>query len=246
MKVNTDGVLLSAWVDLPKSELLRSNDVYRILDIGTGTGVIALIIAQRLEEQFVNNEQNRGERAFQITGIDLDEASASEAAYNFEESPWSSYLMSIHTPLKDYIKDFGEEYRESFSLILSNPPFFSSSLKASSHRRSVSRHNDMLPFDEILKAAESLLKRGGILAVVLPVNEGDIFIRIARFFSFSLLRLCRVKPLAHKKAKRVLLEFVKGEAETIQEEELVIQEKGKDCYTPQYNSLVGDFYLSDR
>ncbi|MHC1779779.1 MAG: tRNA1(Val) (adenine(37)-N6)-methyltransferase [Bacteroidales bacterium] len=247
MKVNTDGVLLPAWVNLNK--LSKQNDEpFRVLDIGTGTGVIALIIAQRLEKEFA------GSGVFEITGIDIDEPSSQEAAFNFSASPWAASLISRHISLQNLIKEEGDKLCGKFSLILSNPPYFTSSLKAPGQRRSDARHNDILPFKDILRAADILLKDNGVLALVLPVNEGEQFIEKAGKTAFKLLRICRIKTLSGKKAKRVLMEFSKGGADTKEagekkesgetiEEELIMQEKGGEYYSHAYCSLVGDYYL---
>ena len=241
MKVNTDGVLLPAWVNL-KNFTQTEEKPLRVLDIGTGTGVIALIIAQRLEAELA------GRAKFEITGIDIDEPSSREAAFNFSASPWAGSLISRHISLQNLIKDEGEGLCGKFSLILSNPPYFTASLKAPGQRRSDARHNDILPFNEILRAADILLSSQGVLALVLPDNEAELFTEEAVSKAFKLLRICRIKTLANKKAKRVLMEFSKRDADTKEtgetiEEELIMQEKGGEYYSHAYCSLVGDYYL---
>lgn len=241
MKVNTDGVLLPAWVNL--NNFTKHNDEpFRVLDIGTGTGVIALITAQRLEKEF------SGSDVFEITGIDIDEPSSQEATFNFTASPWAGSLISRHISLQTLIKDEGDKLCGKFSLILSNPPYFTSSLKAPGQRRSDARHNDILPFKDILSAADILLSDQGVLALVLPDNEAELFTEEAISKAFRLLRICRIKTLANKKAKRVLMEFSKRDADTKEagetiEEELIMQEKGGEYYSHAYCSLVGDYYL---
>ncbi len=236
MKVNTDGVLLAAWVDLSKitasqSTQLRVNP-HQILDIGTGTGVISLILAQRLESG----------PPFKITAIEIDKNSADEATVNFSESPWSENLVSKNISLQSFMDLAQPSNPERFSLILSNPPFFTQSLKAPSKRRSDARHNDSLPLEDIIKAAHLFLDDDGIMALVLPVSEGEQIILLAKQFSLNLARVCRVKTLAHKKEKRLLLEFTKGSCETV-EQELIIQEKGGEYYSQAYCSLVESYYL---
>ncbi|PKO98955.1 MAG: tRNA (adenine-N(6)-)-methyltransferase [Bacteroidetes bacterium HGW-Bacteroidetes-8] len=236
MKVNTDGVLLAAWVTLNKLTASQSSHLIenplRILDIGTGTGVISLILAQRLESG----------PPFKITAIEIDKNSSEEAAHNFSESPWSNNLVSKNISLQCFMELEQPSKPEKFSLILSNPPYFTQSLKAPSTRRSIARHNDVLPLEDIVKAAHLFLEDDGILALVLPVNEGVQIISLAKQMSLNLARVCRVKTLIHKKEKRLLLEFTKGTCETV-EQELIIQEKGGEFYSHAYCSLVENYYL---
>jgi tRNA1Val (adenine37-N6)-methyltransferase len=236
MKVNTDGVLLAAWVTINKITASQSSqsieNPFQILDIGTGTGVISLILAQRLESG----------PPFKITAIEIDKNSAEEAAVNFSESPWSNNLVSINISLQSFMGLGQPSNPERFSIILSNPPYFTQSLKAPSTRRSAARHNDVLPLEDIIKAAHLFLEDDGILALVLPVNEGEQIISLAKQMSLNLARVCRVKTLAHKKEKRLLLEFTKINCEKV-EEELIIQEKGGEYYSHAYCSLVENYYL---
>ncbi len=236
MKVNTDGVLLAAWVTLNKLTAFQSSRLIekpiRILDIGTGTGVISLILAQRLESG----------PPFKITAIEIDKNSAEEAAQNFSESPWNNNLVSKNISLHCFMELEQPSGPERFSLILSNPPYFTQSLKAPSTRRSAARHNDVLPLQDIVKAAHLFLEDDGVLALVLPVKEGVQFISLAKQMSLNLARVCRVKTLAHKKEKRLLLEFANRSCETV-EQELIIQEKGGEFYSHAYCSLVENYYL---
>lgn len=232
MKVNTDGVLLPAWVSLPESS--DSSKIFHVLDIGTGTGVISLIVAQRLYLRV----------PFRITAIDIDSDSANEAARNFSASPWREYLHSREISLQAYSK---ESITSKYSLIISNPPFFTGSLKAPSLKRTGARHNDTLPFRDILEAAQKMLEDDGIVAVVLPVDEGERFIFEAAQHGFKPVRRCKVKTLANKKEKRYLLEFKKdtGTDKLFKEELIVIQESAGERYTEHYCNLVGEIYLKD-
>ncbi|HCT95154.1 MAG: hypothetical protein A2X19_02235 [Bacteroidetes bacterium GWE2_39_28] len=264
MKVNTDGVLLPAWVSVPAITSKR----YRVLDIGTGTGVISLIIAQRLAET--------GRNSFEITAIDIDPDAVKEAEYNFNNSPWKRVLKSEHISLQDFLIRFRssqsnllkinsvesgssdnisgsttfpdhefEAVKTKFSLIISNPPFFSNSLLPPSQRRSDARHNNALPFSDLLKGASDLLEEDGVFAVVLPADQGGTVIELAKENGLSPLRLCRVKTLADKKEKRYLIEFSKNKKVSYSEETLVMQLNGGKYYTPEYCSLVENFYLKD-
>jgi tRNA1Val (adenine37-N6)-methyltransferase len=232
MKVNTDGVLLPAWVSLPQCE--KDQNLYRVLDVGTGTGVISLIMAQRLSSL----------GTFYVTAIDIDTESAKEAAQNFYVSPWRDYLEAREISLQEHAL---ESLAHKYSLIISNPPFFTDSLKAPSYTRSGARHNDLLPFKDLLDASQRMLEQEGLLAVVLPVEEGERFIREAAECRFIMVRRCRVKTLADKKEKRYLLEFRRdtGINYICKEELIVIQNQKGEYYTEQYCNLVGDFYLKN-
>jgi len=239
MKVNTDAVLLGSWAGVTKEK--RS---VRLLDVGTGTGVIALMMAQRLHDAGVE---------FDITGIDPDQASYHEAAFNFSNSPWREHLHTNEITLQKLVT---QESKESYDLIVSNPPFFTASLKAPTIRRTISRHNDTLPFKDIIVAAVHLLKSGGLLSVILPASEAETFKKEVRGMakanepSLFLTRLCYVRTMAHKPVKRVLMEFAKlpenmslTDIGGCKEENLVIYEHDGVTKSSEYRDLTSDFYL---
>lgn len=276
MKVNTDGVLLPAWVSLPqilscknvgeisKIEHLDELEQLRVLDIGSGTGVISLIMAQRLCESYVQDN-------FRITAIDIDYNSYLESKYNFENSSWKGQLEAFHTSLQDYsieqrvavdssssckaVFDEGKIDgfdKGKFDLILSNPPFFTNSLNAPSQARNNARHSHSLPLNILLDTTASLLKDRGVLAVILPVVEGEALLEMAsKGNQFKIKRLCKVKTLFNKPAKRYMIELQKvqaldyGNESAMQREKLVMQEEGGEFYTKEYNELVKDLYLKD-
>lgn len=192
MKLGTDSVLLGAWAPVDSGDR-------RILDVGTGTGVVALMIAQRLPSL----------DGVRIDAIDIDLPSVEEAAHNFEISPWSSALRAIHTPLQGHTA-------HKYDLIVSNPPYFIDSLKAPSARRSNTRHTDSLPHRDLIAAAFSLLREGGRLVVILPKDEGERFITDAELYNIGmgipcrlhLRRVCKVSTVPHKPPKRYIMEFV--------------------------------------
>jgi tRNA1Val (adenine37-N6)-methyltransferase len=242
MKVNTDGVLLGAWLSIPESKSFADkSDSFNVLDIGTGTGVISLIIAQRLS---YSNPSEKVARFF-IDAIDIDKPSIVEATNNFNKSCWASNLQASEISLQDTIRDTkGEKYH----LLVSNPPYFIDSLKAPCVRRSSARHNDNLPYDVIIEAASLLLVERGVLAIVLPANEGDKFMELVEkthnINNLHLSRICKVKTIAGKKEKRYLMEFVKSAQSTaLIQEELIMQETGGVEYTQQYKNLTKDLYL---
>lgn len=213
MKVGTDGVLLGAWVSLDGSE-------EHILDVGTGSGVIALMLAQRSENSV-------------IVGIDIDEPSVADASANFSKSPWAGRMAAFHA-------DFRDMQKFPYELIVSNPPYFINSLKAPSARRSEARHTDTLPYASLARAAAANTSREGRLAVVLPSAEAEIFMKEARKAGFFLRRICRVRTTPAQPFRRSLMEFSKKQGELL-EEQLTIQ---NTCdFTAEYKSLTKDFYL---
>lgn len=231
MKVNTDGVLLGAWLSLP------SVGSFRVLDIGTGTGVIALIVAQRLSKLFSTSSKDQ----FSIDAIDIDKPSVDEANYNFSQSPWTSHLSAKEVSLQDLLS---ANTQMKYDLVVSNPPYFTDSLKAPSARRSSARHNHDLPYSSIIESVIQMLTDKGKLAIVLPAEEGERFITLATMGYLQLVRRCKVKTLADKKEKRYLLEFTKSPlSDNVQEEVLIMQQTGGLEYTEQYKNLTRDLYL---
>ena len=216
MKVGTDGVLLGAWVSLSGKEKT-------ILDVGTGTGVIALMLAQRCGSAL-------------ITALDIDEPSVEEAAGNFADSPWNGRLKAIKGDFRSF------ENENQYDLIVSNPPYFINSLKAPQERRNAARHNDTLSHNDLIKGASRLLKEGGRLAVVLPSDEGDLFAGTAFESGLFLKRICRVRTKSGSLPKRCLMEFSAEKKEPLVEEELIMQSGAE--FTPDYVSLTRDFYLA--
>jgi len=244
MRVNTDGVLLAAWTNLPSSE--NSNKLLKILDIGTGTGVIALILAQRLF-------QTISDRNFKIVGIDIDLPSIEDAIDNFNLSPWKNSLTGMAISLQEFLSktiiDKGVQPMsigaEKYSLIVSNPPYFTKSLKASSQRRSAARHNDSLPPDTLIDAATKLLEHSGTLSLILPVEEGKKVIDLASEYSLYPNRLCTIKTTSAKVEKRYMIEFKKGDTEGHPKTEELIIQNTDGTYTEHYCNLISDYYFKD-
>lgn len=211
MKVGTDGVLLGAWAS-PSSGV--------ILDAGTGTGVIALMMAQRCPDA-------------DIMGVDIDDSSVVEAAGNFKNSPWSSRLRALKADFRTF--DFKAD------LIITNPPFFINSLKSPQARRSDARHTDCLSQDELIDSALRVLSENGVLSLILPYSEGMKFISKCESSGLILKRRCRVFTREGDEPKRLMMEFSRNNSTPTQEEQLTIQ--NASGYTLQYKSLTKDFYL---
>lgn len=234
LKVGTDGVLLGC---LAGTGCKTHGRPFRVLDIGTGTGVVALMLAQRLCEA--------GIRA-QILGIDIDEASAKEAAQNFADSPWPLALAARHCSLEQFLKDDHDKAGGAYSLIVSNPPFFDSSLQNPDARESAARHTLSLSYREICASAKILLDVGGELAVILPAEVEKELVRTAASFGLHLQRIVRIRTTERKPVKRIVASFVKGErpAELLEETLLLCDPASADGRTEEYRALLRPFLVS--
>ncbi|MCO6501317.1 MAG: methyltransferase [Vicingus serpentipes] len=215
MKVGTDAVLLGAWLTPKEGDLL---------DIGTGTGLLSLMLAQRTSTA-------------QIDAIDVDENAYQQAMINVGNSPWKNRVHIQHQSIQLF------KTEKKYDLIFSNPPYFINSSKASEEARNRARHADELPYNQLIVAVKRLLKREGIFAVVLPVNEAQLFIEEAKGRELFLNRKCSVKPNINKIPKRVLMEFSYAMLPVI-EEELTIETEKRHQYTKEYINLTQDFYLN--
>lgn len=243
MKVNTDGVLLGV------SMTIKSSD-RRFLDIGTGTGTIALIAAQRAEE-VPASQTDRPDRPapsstpllredFHIHAIDIDAISAEEAAINFSNSPWAGHLQAHTASLDEYAESLDEG--ETFDLIFSNPPYFDDSLNAPQQRRNNARHTSTgLSYREILDFAAERLSAQGRVALVLPSDVEPSLLRHARMNGLHLFHILRIRTVERKQPSRIVAEFSRERCETPADELLTIQNEGR--YTHEYLSLTKGFYL---
>lgn len=234
MKVNTDGVLLGAVVPVCNAD-------YRVLDIGTGTGVIALMLAQRLT---ADTEQASRMQPLRILGIDIDPDAAAEAAANFASSEWAEALTSEEISLESLAVRLAGTASEAFDIIVSNPPYYDSSLTNPDGKKAVARHTDLpqgsLSYRDVMEFAARHLSETGRLSVVLPSDQEFAALRYARMCGLHLSHLLRVRTVERKQPKRFIATFVTAPCECLPKM-LTIMEKGK--YTDEYISLVKDFYL---
>ena len=231
MKVNTDGVLLGAAMTI------REGDRF-LLDIGTGTGTIALMAAQRVFGGEIPGQ------AGNIDAIDIDEPSATEAAMNFANSPWAECLHAHNMSLDAFaaMDDGDEGPVRKYDLIFSNPPYFEDSLTAPDERKSAARHtSDGLSYRDIFEFAKERLTDSGRVSLVLPVDQEAALCRYARMCGLHLFRILRVRTVPRKAPTRMIAEFARHRCETVKEELLTIQNEGQ--YTQEYLSLTHDFYL---
>jgi len=217
MKIGTDGVLLGAWVSL-------ENNPESILDIGAGTGIISLQLAQRSTTKTVD-------------AVEIDDDAYEQCSENFEASPWGDRLFCYHAS----VQEFASEIEEKYDLIVSNPPFFSEDYKSDNDARDIARFNDALPFQHLVVCASHLLSEKGVFAVILPKKEEEHFIQLASENNLYPQRICEVQGTPNSEIKRVLLEFSFKKLTPIKE--ALVIEISRHHYTPEYTNLVKDFYL---
>jgi len=217
MKVGTDGVLLGAWANCKNAKT--------VLDIGTGTGLIALMIAQRCNAK--------------IDAVEIDEHAVIQASENVANSLWNDRINLIHQSFQDFINHSERKY----GLIVSNPPYFQNSLVAPDQKRANARHNSELQLDEIIAGATKLLTDDGILSVILPYIEGTLFILQASQKGLYCNRQTKVLPKPGREPKRLLLEFMKTKKPLV-EQEIIIELNKRHSYSDAYKNLTKDFYLS--
>ena len=232
MKVNTDGVLLGASLTI--DPLSR-----RFLDVGTGTGTIALMVAQRVSDMIISESQS-DVSSVQIDAIDIDEPSATEAAENFRNSPWSPMLAVRNSSLDDYLNGLQPDIR--FDHIFSNPPYFEDSLQAPEQRRNDSRHTSTgLSYREIMEFAKERLTESGRVSIVLPADTEPALTRYARMCGLHLFRILRIRTVPRKQPSRIVAEFSFSRVDAPVDEILTIQNEGR--YTQEYLALTKEFYL---
>lgn len=216
-KVGTDSVLLGAWVDVGGAK--------KILDIGTGTGLIALMVAQRSDAE--------------IHAVEIDEASVLQAGENISNSPWTDRIRLFHASFQDFVSDIPDKY----DLVITNPPYFTDSYKPPDPARSLSRHHVNLSLHELLKGVGEILDKSGKIALVLPVSEGEKLLRMVNYYGLYLKRKTDVLPVAGKEVIRYLMEFTNEKEVEVQQSELIIQDRTSHQFTNEYKKLTRDFYL---
>jgi len=219
MKVGTDGILLGSWANI--------SDNSQILDIGTGTGLLALMLAQR----------SQSSNTF-IEAVEIDDEAYKQAKENIQNSPWRDRIDIYHARIQDFAIACSKQY----DLIISNPPFFENASKSSQKSRNLARHSDSLSQIDILQLTEQLLKPNGRLAVIYPTDLANNFLDKAKDFNLFCDRQVFVKPTPQSDVKRILLELSPTEYPS-QKTMLTIEEK-KHIYTQDYIALVKDFYLN--
>lgn len=217
MKIGTDAVLLGAWAPFSRGE--------RILDIGSGTGVLALMMAQRFPDA-------------QITAIDMDEAAANESRQNFEQSPWSNRLLSMHCSLEEFCQQANQE----FDAIICNPPFYSDGYAPNSSPRSKARDTTHLRLEHLFSAANQLLSSQGEFALIYPLSQKENIVRTAAEHQLFPKKIMRVRGRPHLAYKRMYVVFDRHSSMTTHKQSLTL-ERDQHLRTAEYQKLVAPFYL---
>jgi len=218
MKVGTDGVLLGAWVEINSS-------VESILDIGTGTGLIALQIAQRCNSETID-------------ALEIEPQAHEQAVDNFENSDWGNRLFCYHASLEEFANEIDDKY----DLIVSNPPFFNDTYKELEKNRALARHSESLSFEQLLQQSSQLLSNAGSCAFIIPYKEEANFLNLATQNKLFPARITRVKGNINTQFKRTLLQLEFTKAQPIIKELSI--EIERHIYTEAYKKLVQKFYLN--
>ncbi|WOD44668.1 tRNA1(Val) (adenine(37)-N6)-methyltransferase [Hwangdonia lutea] len=225
MKIGTDSVLLGAWCSL-------KNNPFSVLDIGAGTGVISLMLAQRSNAELID-------------AIEINDNAYEQCVDNFEASPWGDRLFCYHASLKE----FTEEIDDKYDLIVSNPPFYSEDYKTENKSRDLARFNDAMPFEHLIECVSKLLSKHGTFCVIIPFKEEVSFIDLASKANLFPNRILHIKGNQTSTIKRSLLAFSFRETCTepsqgsaLEKSELIIETE-RHQYTQDYINLTKDFYI---
>lgn len=217
MKIGTDGILLGAWAEI--------KDPYAVLDIGAGTGVIGLMLAQRSSAE-------------QIDALEIDEDAYEQCVDNFENSPWADRLFCYHAALEEFAEEMKDE---KYDLIISNPPFYTAEYKSNNEARNSARFEDAMPFEDLIEFSSVLLSDEGSFAVIIPFIEEQNFLELCRDVNLFPNRITRVRGTKDSEVKRSLLQLSFSKTEVFRDE--LVLEAGRHEYTEDYIALVEDFYL---
>jgi tRNA1Val (adenine37-N6)-methyltransferase len=217
MKVGTDGVLLGAWVNV--------NSVKRALDVGTGTGLIAIMLAQRSDAI--------------IDAIEIEKVAAKQAKENTLNCPWKNRINLYPISLQEFIR----KKKDDYDLIVSNPPFFTNSYTNTDSGRKLARHDDMLNMDYLFSVTTGLLSGNGRLAIIYPSDMLNTIRRKAADCNLRLIRLTEVFPTPEKKSNRILAEFSFQQG-SVEKNKIIIEDHGRHKYSKEYIEMTNDFYLN--
>ena len=219
MKVGTDGVILGAWADM--------NGATKVLDIGTGTGLLALMIAQRSQVS-------------KIDALEIDKIAAEQALQNIMGSNFAGQIDVINIDFRNYYPGCNKTY----DLIICNPPYFDKSKKPIDNSRVLARHTESLSLENILEGAKHILSQRGRLSLILPAGHYVDLCKMALLFNLFPSRILHVIPTPGKPAKRICLELKFNRGECVSDS-IIIEENGRHSYSDAYKHLTQDFYLED-
>lgn len=217
MKIGTDSVLLGSWASI-------ENNPSSILDIGAGTGVLALMMAQRHQSETID-------------AIEIDDDAYEQCVENFEQSPWGDRLFCYHASLEEFV----DEIEDRYDLIISNPPFYNDTYKSENEQRDLARFSDAMPFRHLIESVSKLLSKNGWFSVVIPFSKEKDFIVLASKEHLFPNRILRMKGSPSSEIKRSLIEFSFQETDA-EIQELII-ETSRHQYTDDYIKLTKEFYL---
>jgi tRNA1Val (adenine37-N6)-methyltransferase len=219
MKVGTDGVLLGAWV--------KVSGAAKILDVGTGTGLIAMMMAQR-------------SASAAIDAVEIDEKASLQARENVTACPWNNRITIIH----DSYQHLAATTSARYDLVTCNPPFFRNALLSPLASRSVARHDTDLSYQDLLHQATAIMTNQGRLAVIVPARESESFMEIAHLQGLYISRLLKIKALPDRPVSRVMMEFSRKRGLPEEEGTLIVRKQDRITYTEEYRELTGNFYLN--
>ena len=220
MKVGTDAVLLGAWCSL---ETFPDT----ILDVGSGTGLISLMMAQRSDAETID-------------AVEIDPNAYEQSVANFEKSDWSDRLFCYHSSFQDFSEEMKEENQE-YDLIISNPPFYNDNFETNDTSRNTARFTSALSFEDLLEGTSKILSDLGVFTIIIPFKEQTVFVSLATKYRLFLNRVCSVRGTENSEIKRSMLEFSFYQKEV--EETTLVIEKARHKYTKEYINLTKDFYL---
>lgn len=216
MKIGTDGCLLGAWADVSGAE--------KILEIGTGSGVVAMMLAQRSNAT--------------IDTVEIDTDAYKQATDNFIRCPWTGRLKAFHTSIQEYVKSCKTKY----DIIVSSPPYFADSLKTKDHKRRLARHTDSLSFQELVSCAKRLLNDDGRFCVIIPSESAENLVNTALIEGLYKTSILQIRPKVDAEIIRSLIQFELQKLPTTSEELAILEADGKG-YTNQYQQLTNNYYI---
>jgi tRNA1Val (adenine37-N6)-methyltransferase len=229
MKIGTDALLLASWCSV--------ENVSRIVDLGTGSGIIALMLAQRAPESIV-------------VGVELEEAAALQAEENFRLSPFQSRLRAAQQSAQEHARQF--KTCDAYDLVVSNPPYFNEKPKSPDHARNLARHDEFLPLKELWSAAKKVMKEEGRLALVWPMDRKGALHKVAKDAGFAMTRCCEIAGTKNHDPKRFLSEWVLASRLSSNQPslkierlniELGLRQQGRPKHTDRYKELLNDFVI---